>query len=85
MPCPFRYHEALPPFLRCFTVGWIYTRISSRAVEVLERLHMYEVRAPSSTLHWEGSLAMHRAWEEPIQLTWVSELGGRLSYPRSCG
>ncbi|XP_076791398.1 fanconi-associated nuclease 1 [Arvicanthis niloticus] len=37
-----RYHEALPLFLRCFTVGWIYTRISSRAVEVLERLHMYE-------------------------------------------
>ncbi|KAM9064338.1 fanconi-associated nuclease 1 [Sarcophilus harrisii] len=37
-----RYHEDLPLFLRCFTVGWIYTRIFSRAVEILQRLHMYE-------------------------------------------
>uniref|UniRef100_A0A4X2L8F6 Fanconi-associated nuclease n=1 Tax=Vombatus ursinus TaxID=29139 RepID=A0A4X2L8F6_VOMUR len=37
-----RYHEDLPLFLRCFTVGWVYTRIFSRAVEILQRLHMYE-------------------------------------------
>ncbi|XP_074090359.1 fanconi-associated nuclease 1 [Macrotis lagotis] len=37
-----RYHEDLPLFLRCFTVGWVYTRIFSKAVEVLQRLHMYE-------------------------------------------
>ncbi|XP_073083192.1 fanconi-associated nuclease 1 isoform X1 [Manis javanica] len=37
-----RYHENLPLFLRCFTVGWIYTRILSRTVEILQRLHMYE-------------------------------------------
>ncbi|XP_075391989.1 fanconi-associated nuclease 1 isoform X2 [Tenrec ecaudatus] len=37
-----RYHEDLPLFLRCFTVGWIYTRILSRNVEILQRLHMYE-------------------------------------------
>ncbi|XP_044521334.1 fanconi-associated nuclease 1 [Gracilinanus agilis] len=37
-----RYHEDLPLFLRCFTVGWLYTRIFSRAVEILQRLHMYE-------------------------------------------
>ncbi|XP_066210637.1 fanconi-associated nuclease 1 isoform X2 [Saccopteryx leptura] len=36
-----RYHETLPLFLRRFTVGWMYTRIRSRAVEVLQRLHMY--------------------------------------------
>jgi hypothetical protein len=39
----FRHHEGLPLFLRRFTVGWIYTRILSRSVEILERLHKYEV------------------------------------------
>nr|XP_012620073.1 fanconi-associated nuclease 1 isoform X2 [Microcebus murinus] len=37
-----RYHKDLPLFLRCFTVGWIYTRILSRTVEILQRVHMYE-------------------------------------------
>uniref|UniRef100_A0A4W2DY44 Fanconi-associated nuclease n=1 Tax=Bos indicus x Bos taurus TaxID=30522 RepID=A0A4W2DY44_BOBOX len=37
-----RYHENLPLFLRCFTVGWVYTRILSRNVEILQRLHLYE-------------------------------------------
>ncbi|XP_068954526.1 fanconi-associated nuclease 1 isoform X2 [Petaurus breviceps papuanus] len=37
-----RCHEDLPLFLRCFTVGWVYTRIFSRAVEILQRLHKYE-------------------------------------------
>ncbi|XP_051484690.1 fanconi-associated nuclease 1 [Apus apus] len=35
-------HRALPEFLRRFTVGWVYTRILSQGVEILQRLHMYE-------------------------------------------
>ncbi|XP_053318103.1 fanconi-associated nuclease 1 [Spea bombifrons] len=37
-----RYHVELPLHLRCFTVGWVYTRILSRGVEILQRLHLYE-------------------------------------------
>ncbi|KAL8196963.1 UNVERIFIED_CONTAM: hypothetical protein K2H54_003571 [Gekko kuhli] len=37
-----RHHAALPEYLRCFTFGWVYTRILSRGVEVLQRLRMYE-------------------------------------------
>ncbi|XP_042330800.1 fanconi-associated nuclease 1 isoform X1 [Sceloporus undulatus] len=37
-----RHHAALPEYLRRFTVGWVYTRILSRGVEILQRLHMYE-------------------------------------------
>ncbi|XP_056428513.1 fanconi-associated nuclease 1 [Hyla sarda] len=37
-----RYHTELPLFLRCFTVGWVYTRILSRGVEILQRLHQYK-------------------------------------------
>ncbi|XP_006136930.2 fanconi-associated nuclease 1 isoform X2 [Pelodiscus sinensis] len=37
-----RCHRDLPEFLRHFTVGWMYTRILSRGVEILQRLHMYE-------------------------------------------
>ncbi|XP_051031882.1 LOW QUALITY PROTEIN: fanconi-associated nuclease 1 [Phodopus roborovskii] len=67
-----RYHEALPLFLRCFTVGWIYTRIFSRAVEVLERLRMYEeaveelesllsqkIYCPDSRGRWWDRLALN--------------------------
>lgn len=36
------YHTELPLYLRCFTVGWVYTRILSRGVEILQRLHLYE-------------------------------------------
>ncbi|KAL1774652.1 fanconi-associated nuclease 1 [Sigmodon hispidus] len=67
-----RYHEALPVFLRCFTVGWIYTRIFSRAVEVLERLRMYEeaveelenllsqkIYCPDSRGRWWDRLALN--------------------------
>ncbi|KAG2470576.1 FAN1 nuclease, partial [Polypterus senegalus] len=36
------YFENLPVYLRCFTVGWVYTRILSRGVEVLQRLRMYK-------------------------------------------
>ncbi|XP_075713990.1 fanconi-associated nuclease 1 [Rhinoderma darwinii] len=37
-----RDHTELPLYLRCFTVGWVYTRILSRGVEILQRLHQYE-------------------------------------------
>ncbi|KAM6352641.1 fanconi-associated nuclease 1 isoform 2-T4 [Alca torda] len=36
------YHRALPEYLRHFTVGWVYTRILSQGVEILQRLHMYK-------------------------------------------
>ncbi|XP_007948091.1 fanconi-associated nuclease 1 [Orycteropus afer afer] len=67
-----RYHEDLPLFLRCFTVGWIYTRILSRAVEILQRLHMYEeavkelenllsqkIYCPESRGRWWDRLALN--------------------------
>ncbi|CAI9564544.1 unnamed protein product [Staurois parvus] len=38
-----RYHAELPLYLRCFTVGWVYTRILCRGVEIFQRLHLYEV------------------------------------------
>uniref|UniRef100_A0A8C8VHR3 Fanconi-associated nuclease n=1 Tax=Pelusios castaneus TaxID=367368 RepID=A0A8C8VHR3_9SAUR len=37
-----RCHRDLPEYLRRFTVGWVYTRVLSRGVEILQRLHMYE-------------------------------------------
>ncbi|XP_062860610.1 fanconi-associated nuclease 1 [Trichomycterus rosablanca] len=40
--CDLRWQEELPVFLRCFTVGWTYTRILSRGVEILQRLRRYE-------------------------------------------
>ncbi|KAM5291273.1 fanconi-associated nuclease 1 isoform 2-T4 [Glossophaga mutica] len=67
-----RHHENLPLFLRCFTVGWIYTRILSRAVETLQRLHLYEeavkeledllsqkVYCPDSRGRWWDRLALN--------------------------
>uniref|UniRef100_G1Q1Q0 Fanconi-associated nuclease n=1 Tax=Myotis lucifugus TaxID=59463 RepID=G1Q1Q0_MYOLU len=67
-----RHHAALPPFLRCFTVGWVYTRILSRAVEILQRLHLYEeavqeledllsqkVYCPDSRGRWWDRLALN--------------------------
>ncbi|KAJ8002558.1 hypothetical protein DPEC_G00160150 [Dallia pectoralis] len=36
------HQENLPVFLRCFTTGWAYTRILSRGVEILQRLHRYQ-------------------------------------------
>uniref|UniRef100_A0A8C1DM35 Fanconi-associated nuclease n=1 Tax=Cyprinus carpio carpio TaxID=630221 RepID=A0A8C1DM35_CYPCA len=41
--CDLSHQEQLPVFLRCFTVGWTYTRILSRGVEILQRLRRYEV------------------------------------------
>ncbi|GAB1292179.1 Fanconi-associated nuclease 1 [Apodemus speciosus] len=81
-----RYHEALPLFLRCFTVGWIYTRISSRTVEVLERLHMYEeaveelenllsqkIYCPDSRGRWWDRLALnlHQHLKRPEEDEWA--------------
>ncbi|XP_056334497.1 fanconi-associated nuclease 1 [Danio aesculapii] len=40
--CDLSHQEQLPVFLRCFTVGWTYTRILSRGVEILQRLKRYE-------------------------------------------
>lgn len=37
------HQEQLPVFLRCFTVGWTYTRIMSRGVEISQRLRRYDV------------------------------------------
>ncbi|XP_067274949.1 fanconi-associated nuclease 1 [Pseudorasbora parva] len=34
--------EQLPVFLRCFSVGWTYTRILSRGVEISQRLRCYD-------------------------------------------
>ncbi|NXO33082.1 FAN1 nuclease, partial [Locustella ochotensis] len=36
------YHRGLPDYLRRFTVGWVYTRILSQGVEILQRLHKYK-------------------------------------------
>ncbi|NXP25332.1 FAN1 nuclease, partial [Scytalopus superciliaris] len=36
------YHRVLPEYLRRFTVGWVYTRILSQGVEILQRLHNYK-------------------------------------------
>lgn len=67
-----RRHEELPLFLRCFTVGWVYTRILSRTVEILQRLHLYEeavqelesllsqkIYCPDSRGRWWDRLALN--------------------------
>ncbi|XP_070333780.1 fanconi-associated nuclease 1 isoform X3 [Odocoileus virginianus] len=67
-----RYHKNLPLFLRCFTVGWVYTRILSRNVEILQRLHLYkeaveelenllsqDVYCPDSRGRWWDRLALN--------------------------
>ncbi|CAK6442489.1 unnamed protein product [Pipistrellus nathusii] len=67
-----RRHAELPPFLRCFTAGWVHTRIRSRGVEVLQRLHRYEeavqeledllsqnVYCPDSRGRWWDRLALN--------------------------
>ncbi|XP_059801813.1 fanconi-associated nuclease 1 isoform X1 [Hypanus sabinus] len=37
-----RFYRELPVYLRCFTAGWVYTRIRFRGVEILQRLDMYK-------------------------------------------
>ncbi|XP_012826313.1 fanconi-associated nuclease 1 isoform X2 [Xenopus tropicalis] len=67
-----RNHEKLPEYLRCFTVGWIYTKILSRGVEILQRLHLYKeavellrcllsqkVYCPDSRGRWWDRLALN--------------------------
>ncbi|XP_044135675.1 fanconi-associated nuclease 1 [Bufo gargarizans] len=67
-----RYHTELPLYLRCFTVGWLYTRILSRGVEILQRLHQYEeavqllqtllsqnIYCPDSRGRWWDRLALN--------------------------
>ncbi|XP_037539505.1 fanconi-associated nuclease 1 [Nematolebias whitei] len=64
--------EELPVFLRSFTTGWAYTRILSRGVEILQRLHRYEeaveelqsllkqcVYCPDSRGRWWDRLALN--------------------------
>ncbi|XP_075431975.1 fanconi-associated nuclease 1 [Ascaphus truei] len=66
------YHAELPVYLRCFTVGWVYTKILSRGVEILQRLHMYEeavqllqrllsqhIYCPDSRGRWWDRLALN--------------------------
>ncbi|XP_069481019.1 fanconi-associated nuclease 1 isoform X2 [Ambystoma mexicanum] len=66
------HHEKLPVYLRCFTVGWVYTRIRTRGVEILQRLHLYEeavdelesllsqiVYCPDSRGRWWDRLALN--------------------------
>ncbi|XP_036290509.1 fanconi-associated nuclease 1 isoform X1 [Pipistrellus kuhlii] len=67
-----RRHADLPAFLRCFTAGWVHTRIRARAVEVLQRLHRYEeavqelesllsqnIYCPDSRGRWWDRLALN--------------------------
>uniref|UniRef100_A0A4W4HFC2 Fanconi-associated nuclease n=1 Tax=Electrophorus electricus TaxID=8005 RepID=A0A4W4HFC2_ELEEL len=77
-----RCQEELPVFLRCFTVGWTYTRILSRGVEILQRLRRYEdaveelrsllsqsVFCPDSRGRWWDRLALdlHQHLKRPEQ------------------
>ncbi|XP_069758459.1 fanconi-associated nuclease 1 isoform X4 [Narcine bancroftii] len=67
-----RFFQELPVYLRCFTAGWVYTRIRFRGVEILQRLHMYKEAAeelkslldqnvfcPDSRGHWWDRLTMN--------------------------
>ncbi|XP_051953481.1 fanconi-associated nuclease 1-like [Xyrauchen texanus] len=70
--CDLSNQEELPVFLRCFTVGWTYTRIVSRGVEILQRLRRYDdaveelrnllsqsVYCPDSRGRWWDRLALN--------------------------
>ncbi|KAK3548646.1 hypothetical protein QTP70_015930 [Hemibagrus guttatus] len=70
--CDLSWQEQLPVFLRSFTVGWAYTRILSRGVEILQRLRRYEdavdelrsllsqsVFCPDSRGRWWDRLALN--------------------------
>ncbi|KAI4889045.1 hypothetical protein NFI96_023804 [Prochilodus magdalenae] len=70
--CDLSNQQALPVFLRCFTVGWTYTRVLSRGVEILQRLRRYEdaveelrsllsqtVFCPDSRGRWWDRLALN--------------------------
>ncbi|XP_066541617.1 core-binding factor subunit beta isoform X1 [Hoplias malabaricus] len=70
--CDLSYQKELPVFLRCFSVGWTYTRILSRGVEILQRMRRYEeavaelrsllsqtVFCPDSRGRWWDRLALN--------------------------
>ncbi|XP_042352110.1 fanconi-associated nuclease 1 [Plectropomus leopardus] len=76
------HQQQLPVFLRSFTVGWAYTRILSRGVEILQRLRRYEeaveelrslleqfVYCPDSRGRWWDRLALnlHQHLKKPEQ------------------
>ncbi|XP_061451989.1 fanconi-associated nuclease 1 isoform X2 [Rhineura floridana] len=66
-----RHHAALPEYLRRFTVGWVYTRILSWGVEILQRLHMYKeaVEQLQDLLAQEGYCADRRGrWWDRLAL-----------------
>ncbi|XP_076847643.1 fanconi-associated nuclease 1 [Brachyhypopomus gauderio] len=82
LTCDLSCQEELPVFLRCFTVGWTYTRILSRGVEILQRLRRYEdaveelrsllsqsVFCPDSRGRWWDRLALnlHQHLKRPEQ------------------
>ncbi|XP_037590726.1 fanconi-associated nuclease 1 isoform X6 [Cebus imitator] len=75
-----RWHEDLPLFLRCFTVGWIYTKILSRSVEILQRLHMYEGQTAGTQLKSRDASRNSR----PLQKEAVRELESLLSQRIYC-
>ncbi|KAG5273702.1 hypothetical protein AALO_G00154490 [Alosa alosa] len=67
-----QHEKELPVFLRSFTVGWTYTRIMSRGIEILQRLRCYEeavaelravlaqsVYCPDSRGRWWDRLALN--------------------------
>ncbi|XP_034032102.1 fanconi-associated nuclease 1 [Thalassophryne amazonica] len=77
-----RYQNELPVFLRGFTTGWVYTRVLSRGVEILQRLRRYEeavqelqslllqsVYCPDSRGRWWDRLALnlHQHLKRPEQ------------------
>ncbi|XP_078055931.1 fanconi-associated nuclease 1 [Mustelus asterias] len=66
------FYQGLPVFLRRFSAGWVYTRIRSHGVEILQRLHMYEeaveelqslleqsIYCPESRGHWWNRLSLN--------------------------
>lgn len=85
-----RAHAQLPLFLRCCTVGWVYTRIASRRVEILQRHRRYEEAArelrgllaqalycPGSRGRWWDRLALdlHQHLKRPEQAVECIEAG----------
>ncbi|KAL0968667.1 hypothetical protein UPYG_G00269950 [Umbra pygmaea] len=86
--------EELPVFLRCFTTGWAYTRIVSRGVEVLQRLHRYteaveelrsllaqSVYCPDSRGRWWDRLALNLQQHLKLTEQAISSIRDGLSDP----
>uniref|UniRef100_A0A6Q2Z9X0 Fanconi-associated nuclease n=1 Tax=Esox lucius TaxID=8010 RepID=A0A6Q2Z9X0_ESOLU len=90
----FSHQENLPVFLRCFTTGWAYTRILSRGVEILQRLHRYqeavdELRSllaqsfycPDSRGRWWDRLALNLQQHLKLPEQAISSIRDGLSDP----